>query len=98
MEEKDNTMDQAGNLDSRNDCNCEGGCCAPKKRTILPKLIFSLVVIAALGIILVKLFLHSSTAPAANQQMLRDQDTPALCDSSGNKTCDTAKSSSCCPK
>jgi hypothetical protein len=83
--------------DNQNDCGCEGGCCPPKKKSIVPKVIFSLVVVAALGIILAKLFL-SSPAPASNQKALRDSNSPVSCDSAGAKTCDTAKGSSCCPK
>jgi hypothetical protein len=98
MKNKDKIKNHKESQGIQNDCNCEGNCCPPKKKTILPKIIFSIVVLAALGIILVKLFFHSSPAPAANQQLFRDPNSPVLCDSNGTKTCDTAKGSSCCPK
>jgi|PlaIllAssembly_1097288.scaffolds.fasta_scaffold370279_2 hypothetical protein len=98
MEDKDEIKNHTEGQGRQNDCNCEGNCCPPKKKTIFPKIIFSIVVFAALGIILMKLFFHLSPAPAANQKLFRDPNSPVWCDSSGTKACDTAKGSSCCPK
>lgn len=86
------------NHNNLKECGCDSNCCSPKKNTILMKLIFFVILVAALGIIFVKLFFYSSPAPAANQQLFQNPNSPAWCDSTGSKTCDTTKGSSCCPK
>jgi len=98
MEENDKTINHTGGRDNQNDCNCNGNCCPTKKKNILSKIIFTVVLLAALGIILVKLFFQSTPVPAANHQVSRDPDSPVWCDSTDNKTCDTSRESSCCPK
>jgi arsenate reductase (thioredoxin) len=81
--------------DGQNDCNCDGGCCPPKKNNIFSKLIFAVIILTAMGIVAVKLIYQQ--APAANNQGLNKQRTSVGCDTSSAKTCDTAKGSSCCP-
>ena len=85
--------------EDRNDpqnCSCDSDCCQPKKSNIFTKLIFAVILLAAIGIIAVKLFYHP--APAANQQLFKDPNAKAWCDTTANRTCDTTKGSSCCPK
>jgi len=89
------------NLD-KNDCSCEGNCCQPKKKSIWPKIIFTVVILAAIGVIAAKLLFTSPTAPAApvtNSQVVNDPNSPKWADSCKSSSgCDTTKGSSCCPK
>ncbi len=91
--------DSGGNND---DCNCGGDCCQPKKKSIWPKVIFTLVMLAAMGVIVVKLFFTSSpvtSTPVKNSQIVNDQNSPKWADSCKSASgCDTTKGSSCCPK
>jgi hypothetical protein len=98
MEEKDKTGTFEEGRNNKNYCDCKDNCCQPKKKSFLPKIIFSVVILAALGIILVKLFFSASPVPASNQQVFRDPNSPARCDTTATKSCDTTKGSSCCPK
>ena len=98
MKDKGKIKIQTEGSDGSRDCNCGDNCCPPKKKSTLPKLIFSIILLAALCIILVKLFYQPSPAPAAlNQQIFRDPNSPVWCDTSGTAACDTTKGSSCCP-
>lgn len=98
MENNDKSKNKPGSKDKQNDCNCDDNCCQPKKKAFLPKLIFFVVLLAAAGIIMVKLFYQPAPAPVTGQQVFRDPNSPAWCDTSDSKTCDTTKGSSCCPK
>ncbi|MCX6281248.1 MAG: hypothetical protein NTU51_04740 [Bacteroidetes bacterium] len=98
MRDKENTNSAGNDLLNPETCNCDGNCCPPKKKRIYPKLIFSFVMLAALGIIFFKLFSHSAAAPATNKQVFHDPNKPVWSDSTGAKTCDTTKGSSCCSK
>jgi hypothetical protein len=87
----------------QNDCGCDGDCCPPKKSNPFTKIIFIVVVVAALGIVGVKLF--SPSPPAAAIQACCPEGTAgcdtskaAACDTSGKAKCDTSKGTSCCPK
>lgn len=97
MDNSDKLRNQTGDPDKQN-CDCESNCCPPKKTSILPKMIFSVVLLAAMGVILVKLFFTSAPTPASNQQVFRNPDSPAWSDSTQSKCCDTTKGTSCCPK
>jgi hypothetical protein len=85
-----------GGTEGQNDCNCDGDCCPSKKNKILSKIIFAVIIFAAIGIVSVKLFYQQ--APAANNQGINNQGTTVGCDTSSVKNCDTVKGSSCCPK
>ncbi len=100
MDEKIKSQDNSG-LD-QNSCNCEGDCCPPKKKSIWPKIIFTVVILAALGIIAAKLLFTSPPAPAStvtNSQVVNDPNSPKWADScKSGSGCDTIKGSSCCGK
>ena len=96
MEETPKDNPQVEDENKKQDCGCDDNCCQPKKSNIFTKLIFAVILLAAIGIIAVKLFYHP--APAANQQLFKDPNAKAWCDTTANKTCDTTKGSSCCPK
>jgi hypothetical protein len=80
----------------KKDCSCEGNCCPPKKNNTLAKIIFSVIFIAAIGIIGFKLFYQP--APAAAKESCCPPQFSTGYDTTKTKTCDTAKGSSCCPK
>jgi hypothetical protein len=96
MEETSKDNPKVENENKKQDCGCDDNCCLPKKNTILTKLIFVVIVLAALGIISIRLFHQSSTS--TNQQLFKDPNAPVWCDTTATKTCDTTKGSSCCPK
>lgn len=86
----ENFRDQAGGK-----CECDSDCCQPRKKSVWPKVIFSIVMMAALAIIASKL----SHGPGPVNSAPGDQKTAACKDSAALKSCcDTAKTSSCCPK
>ncbi|HPS51285.1 MAG: hypothetical protein PHP04_07750 [Bacteroidales bacterium] len=94
MEKKEqsgeNFRDQAGGR-----CECDGDCCQPRKKSVWPKVIFTIVMVAALAIVAAKL----SHGPDPVNPALRDQKSAGCKDSVASKSCcDTAKTSSCCPK
>ena len=95
MEEKEKTSNIPDTKGNGNDCGCEGNCCPPKKNNMLTKIIFAVVLLAAIGIISVKLF--NKPAPATGQEVPCKPGS-SCCDTTKVKTCDTTKGSSCCPK
>jgi len=92
--EKINVQPDGGN--KQGDCGCEGGSCKPKKSNLLTKIIFAVIVLAAAGIIAVKVFHHPS--PAVAREAACKPGSSSCCDTTKAKTCDTTKGSSCCPK
>jgi len=80
----------------KQDCGCADGSCQPKKKNILSKLIFALILLAAVAIIGIKLAGHSDKA--SGKQSITAPGKASCCDTSKTKTCDTTKSSSCCSK
>jgi len=96
MEETDKINAQPAGQTNQNDCGCEGNCCLPKKKNPLTKIIFAIILLAAIGIIAVKLF--HQPAPASAKEACCPPGSAAGCDTTKNAACDTAKGSSCCPK
>ncbi len=92
--QRNNGLDGAS--DGKQDCGCEGGCCPPKRKNPFTKILFAVVIVAALGIIGFKLF-HQK-APAAAKSSCCPQSSTSACDTAKKTTCDTIKGSSCCPK
>ncbi len=96
---EDNQKSPGETQTKNNDCVCDGDCCQPKKKSWWLKVIFTLVLLAAAGIIVAKLFFATPQAPAANKQVINDPNSPSWTDTSCSKSgCDTTKGSSCCPK
>ena len=96
MENNDKTKNQDGCNDNPNDCNCEGNCCPPKKNNIPSKIIFILIVLAAIGVIASKLV--NKPAPAVAKESCCPPQFSTGYDTAKKVTCDTTKGSSCCPK
>jgi len=56
--EENKIDDQLSEVENeKQDCGCEGDCCAPKKKPRWVKIISLLVILAALSIIFIKIFL-----------------------------------------
>lgn len=91
---KDNL--QEGDRTGSQDCGCEGNCCPPKKNNRIAKIIFAVIILAAVGIIAVKVFIQPAPATAKEAACCPGGSTG--CDTTKTATCDTAKGSSCCPK
>ncbi len=91
---KDNQPVEGEN--QKQDCGCPDGNCQPKKKNIFSKLIFAVILLAAVAIIGVKLAGHSGNVPG--KQPIAAPGKASCCDTSKTKTCDTTKSSSCCSK
>ena len=96
MEEQNKDNPQVEGEKNQKDCGCEDNCCPPKKNNIFTKIIFAVILLAALGIIGVKLF-HQPAASAGKEIQCKPGSS-ACCDTTKPKTCDTAKGSSCCSK
>jgi hypothetical protein len=83
--------------DNQNDCGCEGDCCPPKKHNRFAKIIFAVIILAAIGIIAVKVFRQPEPA-AVKEAACCPSGSASGCDTTKTATCDTTKGSSCCPK
>jgi hypothetical protein len=77
-------------------CGCNDDSCQPKKKNIFSKLIFAVILLAAVAIIGVKLAGRSGNIPG--KQLITAPGKASCCDTSKAKTCDTTKGSSCCSK
>ena len=77
-------------------CDCEGNCCPPKKNNNVAKIIFTIVLLAAISVIVFKLV--NKPAPAAVKESCCPPKFTTGYDTTKNVTCDTTKGSSCCPK
>jgi hypothetical protein len=78
------------------DCGCEGNCCPPKKKNPWRKILFAVIILAALGILAFKLT-HKPTQETAKKACCASGSS-ASCDTTKKAACDTTKNSSCCPK
>jgi len=96
MEEIHNDNPQVEGENKKQDCGCDDGCCQPKKKNIFSKLIFALILLAAVAIIGIKLVGRSGNA--SDKQSIAAPGKVSVCDTTKTKTCDTTKGSSCCPK
>jgi hypothetical protein len=91
---KEPQANSPGTGDKKQDCGCDDGCCQPKKKNYVSKIIFAVILLAAVAIIGIKLTGHSGSG-SANQSVAAPGKT-AGCDTT--KKCDTSNGSSCCPK
>ena len=95
MDEKEKPAEVEKDLQKTSDCGCDGECCPPKKSNPLTKIIFAVIILAALAIVAVKVF--KQPAPAAEKASCCPPSS-SDCDTTKATTCDTTKGSSCCPK
>jgi hypothetical protein len=83
------------------ECNCSDNCCQTPKQKIRKKLIFFIVIIAALAIVAIKLSSNSLSGDRQANNGNTVQNTigaDTLGSKTCSKTCDTSKTSSCCPQ
>ena len=96
MDENDKMSSQAQSRGNSNDCGCEDGCCTPKKSNPFRKIIFAVILLAALGIVAFKLTRQS--APASAKESCCPPGSSSNCDTTKSGSCDTTKGVSCCPQ
>jgi hypothetical protein len=96
MEENHKDIQPVEGENQKQNCGCTDGNCKPKKKNIFSKLIFAVILLAAVAIIGIKLSGHSGSA--SGKQSVAVPGKTSCCDTSKKKTCDTTKSSSCCSK
>lgn len=96
MEEIHNDSPQVEGENKKQDCGCTDGSCQPKKKNIFSKMIFAVILLAAIAIIGIKLAGRSGNA--SGKQSIAAPGKVSGCDTTKTKTCDTTKGSSCCPK
>ncbi len=95
MEENGKTVNQPDGSLNQNDCGCEDGNCQPKKSNPIRKIIFAVIVLAALAIVTVKLVSKPVLVPGKEASC---KPGSSCCDTAKATTCDTTKGSSCCSK
>ena len=95
MEENDKDKPDIGES-KKQDCDCDGNCCKPKKTNILSKVIFAVILLAALGIIGMKLV--NKPDPKDTKQTVSAPGKSSCCDTTKTKGFDPKKDSSCCSK
>ena len=96
MEENQNDTPRVEEENKKEDCGCDDGCCQPKKKNIWSKILFGVILLAAVAIIGIKLTGRSGNA--SGKQTITTPGKVSACDTSKTKTCDTTKGSSCCSK
>jgi len=96
MEQPFNDSTSLNEEKKSDDCGCSDGSCRPKKKNLLSKVLFVVILVAALAIIGIKL--AGRTEDASGKQLKAASGKAAVCDTTKGKTCDTTKGSSCCSK
>lgn len=76
---------------NKQNCSCDSGCCQPQKSNTLTRLIFIIVIVAALAIVGFKMVNNKDSRQQGNQG------NPAACDTTAGCN-DSTANSSCCPK
>lgn len=96
MEENDKDNLKVENDHKQQDCGCNGDCGKPKKRNIFSIILFAVILVAALGIIGMKLV--NKPDPKDTKQTVAVPGKGSCCDTTSTKGCDPKKDSSCCSK
>ena len=96
MEEIHNDNPRVERENKNQDCGCTDGSCKPKKKNVFSKILFTVILLAAVAVIGIKLAGRSDNV-SGKQQIAAPGKTSA-CDTTKTKTCDTTKGSSCCSK
>lgn len=84
-------------VSSNPDCECGPDCCAPKQKPKWIKYISILIVLVALAIVVIKLT-GNHQPPASNCCPAESVGFVQFGDTVSKSSCDTTKTSSCCPK
>ena len=96
MEENMTNHSQGDKPGLKQDCNCEGNCCPPKKNKPVAKIIFTIILLAAFGVIAFRLV--NKPAPAVVKESCCPPKFTTGYDTTKTAACDTTKGSSCCPE
>ena len=80
--------------ETKKDCGCDDGCCQPKKSNLWTKVVFIVVIVAALAIVAIK-FTGGSNKDANNATMVKNEKIGAA---DSTKPCCAQGNSSCCEK
>jgi hypothetical protein len=81
----------------KQDCGCsDPNCCAPKKNNLCMKIIFIVIVVAAIGIVAVKLINNKGKSELKGAAVTTEKSSCG--DTSNTKACDPSKNSPCCSK
>ena len=87
------------NQNNNQDCGCEGNCCQPpKKKNSFNKIIFSLIILAALSIVTIKLIGKNNSKQQSNPQSKNVSCTDTTAKKECGKECTSSDGSPCCPK
>ncbi|MFH0867186.1 MAG: hypothetical protein V1904_13410 [Bacteroidota bacterium] len=79
---------------TKQDCSCGTDCCTPRKSNLWMKIVFIVIVVAAVTIVTVKLVSNDNKAGSSNSAVTIEKSS---C-SDTTKACDPKKNPSCCPK
>ena len=87
-------------INGKADCGCSDGCCAPPKKKPWTKILFILVILAAVSIIILRFSSNTDGNISKNTGSVDTAQTVAgdSAVSDCSKTCDNSQKSSCCPK
>ncbi|MEI6124498.1 MAG: hypothetical protein WCQ95_12810 [Bacteroidota bacterium] len=78
----------------KKDCGCDDGCCQPKKSKLWAKILFAVVIVAAIAIIAIK-FTGNNNNSDNKSTMVKNEKIGAT---DSTKSCCPKSNASCCPK
>jgi hypothetical protein len=79
---------------TKQDCGCSDGCCTPKKSKPWMKILFAIIIIAALAIVTFKLVSNNNSSAKVGATISTEKS--GCGDSSSTKSCEGSKDHSCC--
>jgi hypothetical protein len=80
-------------------CDCSSDCCQPSKNKSWMKIVFIVIVVAALAIATIKLFNQNRTGTkGATSPIVKSECCDSIKQDTSAKVCNPEKNSSCCPK
>lgn len=78
----------------KQDCGCNDGCCQPKKSKPWTKILFAVVIIAAIAIIAIKFSGNNNNSDNKSTMIKNEKIGPT----DSTKSCCPKSNSLCCPK
>ncbi len=80
----------------QNGCQCQDGCCQPKRRNPFKLILFIAILLAVAGILAFKFTTEKKEVPTSGACC--PGQPASCCDTSAAAPADTVKNSSCCPE
>lgn len=80
---------------TKQDCGCGDGCCTPSKSKLWMKILFAIIIIAAIAIVSYKLVNNNTSSAKVGATIGTEKS--GCCDSSKTKSCESGNKS-CCPE